>query len=94
MTTNTATRHSSGPVWDWSAGHGPVTGALSATTGAFALATTGAATGMPPGWALAVGTAGALGHTVAALSDAQRRAAPSPSAPRPGSSAAGGPPGP
>ena len=62
----TATKHS-GPVLDWSAGHGPVTGALSATTGAFAVATTGAATGMPPGWALAVGAAGALGHTVAGL---------------------------
>ncbi|MFR9794637.1 hypothetical protein ACL02U_01805 [Streptomyces sp. MS06] len=57
----------SGPVLDWAAGHGPVTGALSATTGAFAVATTGAATHMPPGWALAVGTAGALGHTVAGL---------------------------
>ncbi|GAQ63625.1 hypothetical protein [Streptomyces scabiei] len=58
---------SSGPVLDWAAGHGPVTGALSATTGAFAVATTGAATAMPPGWALAVGAAGALGHTVAGL---------------------------
>ncbi|MGW7134367.1 hypothetical protein ACWGIA_39345 [Streptomyces bobili] len=58
---------SSGPVLDWAAGHGPVTGALSATTGAFALATTGAATGMPPGWVLAAGAAGALGHTVAGL---------------------------
>ncbi|KUN75646.1 hypothetical protein [Streptomyces griseoruber] len=57
----------SGPVLDWAAGHGPVTGALSATTGAFAVATTGAATHMPPGWALAVGAAGALGHTVAGL---------------------------
>ncbi|MCT9090462.1 hypothetical protein N4G70_16540 [Streptomyces sp. ASQP_92] len=57
----------SGPVLDWSAGHGPVTGALSATTGALAIATTGAATGMPPAWALAVGAAGALGHTVAGL---------------------------
>ncbi|WP_425832260.1 hypothetical protein [Streptomyces fractus] len=57
----------SGPVLDWSAGHGPVTGALSATSGALAVATTGAATGMPPAWALAVGTAGALGHTVAGL---------------------------
>ncbi|MGW0083989.1 hypothetical protein [Streptomyces sp. NPDC003393] len=57
----------SGPVLDWSAGHGPVTGALSATTGAFAVATTGAATAMPPGWALAVGAAGALGHTVVGL---------------------------
>ncbi|MGM0351249.1 hypothetical protein [Streptomyces sp. Adlamb9] len=62
----TATKPS-GPVLDWAAGHGPVTGALSATTGAFALATTGTATGMPPGWALAVGAAGALGHTVAGL---------------------------
>ncbi|MEV7500616.1 hypothetical protein [Streptomyces sp. NPDC093018] len=62
----TATKPS-GPVLDWAAGHGPVTGALSATTGAFALATTGAATGMPPGWALTVGAAGALGHTVAGL---------------------------
>ncbi|MFJ8990525.1 hypothetical protein ACIRQH_09140 [Streptomyces sp. NPDC102279] len=60
-------QQSSGPVLDWSAGHGPVTGALSATTGAFALATTGAATAMPPGWALAVGAAGALGHTVAGI---------------------------
>lgn len=65
---STATAHkSSGPVLDWAAGHGPVTGALSATTGAFAVATTGAATAMPPGWALAVGAAGALGHTVVGL---------------------------
>ncbi|MEU1915590.1 hypothetical protein [Streptomyces massasporeus] len=69
-TTATATKKqqaSSGPVLDWAAGHGPVTGALSATTGAFAIATTGAATAMPPGWALAVGAAGALGHTVVGL---------------------------
>ncbi|MEV7400128.1 hypothetical protein AB0N93_06920 [Streptomyces sp. NPDC091267] len=64
MTTNTA---STGPVWDWAAGHGPVTGALSATTGALAVATTGAATGMPPGWVLAVGAAGAIGHTISSL---------------------------
>lgn len=57
----------SGPVLDWAAGHGPVTGALSATTGAFAVATTGAATHMPPGWALAVGAAGAIGHTIAGI---------------------------
>ncbi|MCX4698672.1 ATP-binding protein [Streptomyces sp. NBC_01373] len=56
-----------GPVWDWAAGHGPVTGALSATTGAFAVATTSAATGMPPGWALAIGAAGAIGHTAAGI---------------------------
>ncbi|MFJ3934063.1 hypothetical protein [Streptomyces sp. NPDC090029] len=58
-----------GPVWDWAAGHGPVTGALSATTGALALATTGAATGMPPAWALAAGAAGAIGHTATSLRD-------------------------
>ncbi|MGW4840521.1 hypothetical protein [Streptomyces globisporus] len=66
MTTNTA---SSGPVWDWAAGHGPVTGALSATTGCLAVATTGAATGMPPTWALTVGAAGAIGHTISSLRD-------------------------
>ncbi|WP_435867021.1 hypothetical protein [Streptomyces zaomyceticus] len=65
MANNTA--HSTGPVWDWAAGHGPVTGALSATTGALALATTGAATGMPAGWALAAGAAGAIGHAVTSL---------------------------
>ncbi|MEV7146695.1 hypothetical protein AB0O05_09430 [Streptomyces sp. NPDC093084] len=65
--TATAKTQSSGPVLDWTAGHGPVTGALSATTGAFAIATTGAATAMPPAWALAVGAAGALGHTIAGL---------------------------
>ncbi|GGX66095.1 hypothetical protein [Streptomyces anandii] len=64
-TTTTTKQQPSGPVLDWAAGHGPVTGALSATTGAFAVATTGATTHMPPGWALAVGAAGALGHTVA-----------------------------
>ncbi|WP_030935731.1 hypothetical protein [Streptomyces sp. NRRL B-24720] len=64
MTTNTA---HTGPVWDWAAGHGPVTGAMSATTGCLAVATTGAATGMPPGWALAVGAAGAIGHTISSL---------------------------
>ncbi|MGP3633686.1 hypothetical protein ACTU45_10020 [Streptomyces sp. 24-1644] len=64
MTTNTA---SPGPVWDWAAGHGPVTGALSATTGCLAVATTGAATTMPPAWALTVGAAGAIGHTISSL---------------------------
>ncbi len=66
MATTTQTT-TSGPVWDWAAGHGPVTGALSATTGCLAVATTGAATGMPPGWALAVGAAGAIGHTISSL---------------------------
>ncbi|MEW2212360.1 hypothetical protein AB0895_07920 [Streptomyces globisporus] len=70
MTTNTTTKnHEGGPVWDWAAGHGPVTGALSATTGAFALATTGAATGMPPGWVITAGAAGAIGHTISSLRD-------------------------
>ncbi|MEV0914978.1 hypothetical protein AB0I93_12000 [Streptomyces sp. NPDC049967] len=72
MTTNTTTKNkkdAGGPVWDWAAGHGPVTGALSATTGAFALAATGAATGMPPGWVLTAGAAGAIGHTVRSLRD-------------------------
>ncbi|MFJ8868313.1 hypothetical protein ACIRD6_21425 [Streptomyces sp. NPDC102473] len=63
----TTTQANNGPVWDWAAGHGPVTGALSATTGALAVATTGAATGMPPGWALTVGAAGAIGHTISSL---------------------------
>ncbi|NWF27489.1 hypothetical protein HW130_14655 [Streptomyces sp. PKU-EA00015] len=63
------TQAKSGPVWDWAAGHGPVTGAMSATTGCLAVATTGAATGMPPGWALAIGAAGAIGHTVTSLRD-------------------------
>ncbi|MEU0667814.1 hypothetical protein ABZ508_16630 [Streptomyces lavendulocolor] len=67
MTTNT--QATTGPVWDYSAGHGPVTGALSATTGCLAIATTGAATGMPPTWALAIGTAGAIGHTITSLRD-------------------------
>nr|WP_167504429.1 hypothetical protein [Streptomyces malaysiensis] len=71
MTKNSSTKQQakavSGPAWDWAAGHGPVTGALSATTGAFAVAATGAATGMPPGWALAIGAAGAIGHTAAGI---------------------------
>ncbi|MGY1499829.1 hypothetical protein ACW4TU_25170 [Streptomyces sp. QTS52] len=68
MSTATAKQQQgSGPVLDWAAGHGPATGALSATTGAFAVATAGAATAMPPGWAIAVGAAGALGHTVVGL---------------------------
>ncbi|MFE1728614.1 hypothetical protein ACFW6X_00400 [Streptomyces bacillaris] len=69
MAKTTDTAVSTGPVWDWAAGHGPVTGALSATTGALALATTGAAAGMPPGWVLAAGAAGAIGHTVTSIKD-------------------------
>lgn len=66
---STTTQADTGPVWDWAAGHGPVTGALSATTGCLAVATTGAAAGMPPGWVLAVGAAGAIGHTVTSIRD-------------------------
>ncbi|KMO99762.1 hypothetical protein [Streptomyces roseus] len=60
-------KHDGGPAWDWAAGHRPVTGALSATTGAFAVATVGTLAHMPPTWALAVGTAGAIGHTATGL---------------------------
>ncbi|RLL70569.1 hypothetical protein D7M15_17875 [Streptomyces sp. Z26] len=49
---------------DWSVPHGPFTGALSATTGAGAVALLGAATHMPSGWPLAIGAAGALGHGI------------------------------
>ncbi|GAA2484780.1 hypothetical protein GCM10010406_21280 [Streptomyces thermolineatus] len=54
------------PPLDWAATHGPVSGAISATTGAAATALLGAATHMPPGWPLAVGAAGALGHGIGA----------------------------
>lgn len=47
---------------DWGAGHGPVSGAVSAATGAGAVALLGAATCMPAELPLAVGAAGALGH--------------------------------
>ncbi|KPI00251.1 cell division FtsK/SpoIIIE [Actinobacteria bacterium OV450] len=57
----------SGVPLDWAAGHGPVTGALSATTGSYAVAAIGAATHMPPAWALTAATAGAIGHTAAGL---------------------------
>ncbi|MFJ6608214.1 DNA translocase FtsK [Streptomyces lydicus] len=49
---------------DWAASHGPITGALSATTGAAAIALTGAATGMPEWLPLAVSGAGILGHGI------------------------------
>ncbi|TGG81674.1 hypothetical protein [Streptomyces albus] len=51
---------------DWSAPHGPLTGALSATTGAGATALLGVAGGMPSGWPLVIGAAGALGHGIGA----------------------------
>lgn len=63
--TNTVTHN--GLALDWAAGHGPVTGALSATTGAYAVATIGTLAHMPPTWALAVGAVGAIGHTATGL---------------------------
>ncbi|MFB6517820.1 hypothetical protein [Streptomyces sp. NPDC056401] len=56
-----------GLALDWAAGHGPITGALSATTGMYAVATVGTLAHMPPTWALAVGTVGAIGHTASGL---------------------------
>ncbi|MCE7080712.1 hypothetical protein [Streptomyces sp. ST2-7A] len=49
---------------DWAAHHGPVSGAISATTGAGAAALLGAAVGAPPALPLVIGAAGALGHGV------------------------------
>ncbi|MFE4634721.1 hypothetical protein ACFRJ1_15285 [Streptomyces sp. NPDC056773] len=65
MTTSTIEHN--GLALDWAAGHGPITGALSATTGAYAVATVGTLAHMPPTWALAVGTVGAIGHTASGL---------------------------
>lgn len=66
MTTTHTVTHN-GLALDWAAGHGPITGALSATTGAYAVATVGTLAHMPPAWALAVGAVGALGHTATGL---------------------------
>ncbi|OEJ32666.1 hypothetical protein [Streptomyces subrutilus] len=65
--TKTKTVEHHGLALDWAAGHGPITGALSATTGAYAVATVGTLAHMPPTWALAVGTVGAIGHTASGL---------------------------
>ncbi|MGW6971702.1 hypothetical protein [Streptomyces sp. NPDC054952] len=69
MATTSATKTvtHNGLALDWAAGHGPVTGALSATTGAYAVATVGTLAHMPPTWALAIGTVGAIGHTATGL---------------------------
>lgn len=50
------------PPLDWAATHGPITGAVSATTGAAAVALLGTATHMPESLPLLVGAAGAIGH--------------------------------
>lgn len=65
--TKSKTIEHQGLALDWAAGHGPITGALSATTGAYAVATVGTLAHMPPSWALAIGTAGAIGHTASGL---------------------------
>lgn len=52
------------PPLDWAATHGPITGALSATTGAAAVALLGTATGMPGEIPLLIGAAGAAGHGI------------------------------
>lgn len=52
------------PPLDWAASHGPISGALSATTGAAAVALLGTATGMPEQIPLLVGAAGAVGHGI------------------------------
>ncbi|MFF4430618.1 hypothetical protein ACFYZ4_15785 [Streptomyces sp. NPDC001513] len=65
--TATKTVTHNGLALDWAAGHGPITGALSATTGAYAVATVGTLAHMPPTWALAIGTVGAIGHTATGL---------------------------
>lgn len=52
------------PPLDWAASHGPITGAVSATTGAAAVALLGTATGMPETLPLLVGAAGAVGHGI------------------------------
>jgi hypothetical protein len=52
------------PPLDYTATHGPVSGALSATTGAAAVALLGTATGMPHEIPLLIGAAGAIGHGI------------------------------
>lgn len=63
-TKNKQAAHSTLPPLDWARGHGPITGALSATTGAAAAALLGTASGMPEGWPLLIGAAGAAGHGI------------------------------
>ncbi|WP_086708309.1 hypothetical protein [Streptomyces antimycoticus] len=62
--TKTPAASSTLPPLDWARSHGPITGALSATTGAAAAALLGTVTGMPEGWPLLIGAAGAVGHGI------------------------------
>ncbi|WP_461033427.1 hypothetical protein [Streptomyces mayteni] len=61
------TSNKNDPRVDWSAGHGVVSGTINATTGVFTTTALASAAGMPAGWALAAGAAGALGTTVTGI---------------------------
>ncbi|MFJ4774158.1 hypothetical protein ACIP88_34480 [Streptomyces uncialis] len=52
---------------DWRAGHGLLTGTLNATTGTLVITALAHTSGMPAGWALAAGAAGAAGTTATGL---------------------------
>ncbi|MFD8262054.1 hypothetical protein ACFV19_24725 [Streptomyces griseoluteus] len=58
------TKNTRTPPLDWAATHGPISGALSATTGAAAVALLGTATHMPAQIPLLIGVAGAAGHGI------------------------------
>ncbi|MFJ8440101.1 hypothetical protein [Kitasatospora griseola] len=63
----TKTSKNTAPRIDWSAGHGLLSGTLNGTLGALTTTAIGHSTGMPAGWALAAGAAGALGTIGAGL---------------------------
>lgn len=65
MTSKTTNTH--GRRVDWSAGHGPLSGTLNATTGALTATALAHTAGMPAWWALAAGAAGAAGTIGAGL---------------------------
>ena len=64
---NSKQKSSPGTRIDWKAGHGVLSGTLNGTFGALTTASLGHATGMPAGWALAAGAAGALGTLAAGM---------------------------
>ncbi|MEV3873620.1 hypothetical protein [Streptomyces sp. NPDC049906] len=57
----------SGTRVDWKAGHGLLTGTLNATAGTLVTTALAHSGGMPAGWALAAGTAGAVGTATTGL---------------------------
>ncbi|MFJ1707855.1 hypothetical protein [Kitasatospora sp. NPDC088346] len=57
----------SGVRIDWKAGHGILSGTVNGTCGALTTASLGHVTGMPAGWALAAGAAGAVGTLAAGM---------------------------